>query len=106
MDISNLYQKYRESKLISTDTRKITPGSVFFALKGEKFNANTFAVEALAKGASYAIVDEEKYVTDERILLVSDVLECLQQLARFHRDQLKIPVVGLTGSNGKTTSKE
>lgn len=106
MDINNLYQKYCESGLISTDTRKITPGSVFFALKGEKFNANEFAAEALSKGARYAVVDEEKYVTDDRVVLVKDVLKTLQDLARHHRSQLTIPVIGLTGSNGKTTSKE
>jgi UDP-N-acetylmuramoyl-tripeptide--D-alanyl-D-alanine ligase len=106
MEIKKIYQKYCESHLISTDTRKITPGSVFFALKGEKFNANEFAKEALSKGASYAVVDEEKYATNDRIILVDNVLETLQKVARHHRDQLTIPVIGLTGSNGKTTSKE
>ena len=106
MDIQNLYQKYRESGKVSTDTRQITPGSVFFALKGDKFNANEFAGEALGKGASYAVVDEERYVTSDRCILVDNVLEALQKLARHHRDQLKIPFIGLTGSNGKTTSKE
>lgn len=106
MDIHKLYQKYRESGKVSTDTRQITLGSVFFALKGDTFNANEFAAEALAKGASLVVVDEEKYVTDDRFFLVDNSLEALQNLARHHRDQLKIPVVGLTGSNGKTTSKE
>lgn len=106
MDIEKLYRKYRESGKVSTDTRQILPGSVFFALKGEKFNANEFAAEALTKGASIVVVDEAKYAVDERYFLVNDSLEALQKLARYHRDQLKIPVVGLTGSNGKTTSKE
>ena len=106
MDIQNLYQKYRESGRVSTDTRQITPGSVFFALRGEKFNANEFASEAITKGASYAVIDESRFATDDRYIVVEDVLDTLQKLARHHRDQLKIPFIGLTGSNGKTTSKE
>ena len=106
MDIQNLYQKYRESGKVSTDTRQITPGSVFFALKGDKFNANEFAREALFKGASYAVIDEAKFAADGRFIVVENVLETLQKLARHHRDQLTIPIIGLTGSNGKTTSKE
>lgn len=106
MDIHKLYQKYRESGRVSTDTRQIAAGSVFFALKGDTFNANEFAAEALSKGASAAVVDEAKYAVDDRYFLVDNSLEALQKLARHHRDQLKIPVVGLTGSNGKTTSKE
>ncbi len=106
MDIKSLYQKYLQSGKVTTDTRQITPGSVFFALKGPNFNANTFAEEALKKGAAYAVVDEGTYKKDDRYVLVKDGLEALQRLARHHRDQLKIPVIGLTGSNGKTTSKE
>jgi UDP-N-acetylmuramoyl-tripeptide--D-alanyl-D-alanine ligase len=106
MDIERLYQRYNTTKKISTDTRQITPGSIFFALKGDKFNANEFAEEALGKGASFAVIDEERYKKDDRYIFVSDVLQTLQKLARYHRDQLKIPVIGLTGSNGKTTSKE
>lgn len=105
-DIKNLYNKFKESGKISTDTRKITRGSVFFSLRGEKFNANEFAAEAIEKGASNAVVDEPKWVKDDRYILVKDTLEALQQLAQYHRDQLKIPVLALTGSNGKTTSKE
>jgi UDP-N-acetylmuramoyl-tripeptide--D-alanyl-D-alanine ligase len=105
-EIEKIYQKYLESKKISTDTRQITPGSVFFALKGDKFNANEFAEEALNKGASSAVIDEARFKKDDRYFLVNDVLETLQQLARHHRNQLNIPVLGLTGSNGKTTSKE
>lgn len=106
MDIHKLYQKYRESGKVSSDTRQIAPGSVFVALKGDRFNANEFAAEALSKGASAAVVDEAKYAVDDRYFLVDNTLETLQALARLHRNQLKIPVVGLTGSNGKTTSKE
>jgi UDP-N-acetylmuramoyl-tripeptide--D-alanyl-D-alanine ligase len=106
MDMEKLYQRFLDGKKISTDTRQITPGSIFFALKGDKFNANEFAGDALSKGASYAVIDEEKYKKDDRYLLVPDVLEALQQLAKYHRDRLSIPVIGLTGSNGKTTSKE
>lgn len=106
MDIHKLYKKYRESGKVSTDTRQIVPGSVFFALKGDTFNANEFAAEALLKGASLVVVDEATYAVDERYFLVDNSLEALQELARHHRGQLKIPVVGLTGSNGKTTSKE
>jgi UDP-N-acetylmuramoyl-tripeptide--D-alanyl-D-alanine ligase len=106
MDIQNLYQKYRESGKVSTDTRQITPGSVFFALKGDKFNANEFASDALTKGASYVVIDEVAYAKDDRYIVVENVLETLQKLARHHRDQLDIPFIGLTGSNGKTTTKE
>lgn len=106
MDIQNLYQNYLKTGKVSTDTRQITPGSIFFALKGEKFNANQFAEEALAKGAQLAVIDEAGYAKDNRYVVVEDVLKTLQALARYHRDQLTIPVIGLTGSNGKTTSKE
>jgi UDP-N-acetylmuramoyl-tripeptide--D-alanyl-D-alanine ligase len=106
MDIQSLYQKFLECQGISTDTRKISPGSLFVALKGPKFNANAFAEEAINKGARYAVVDDPGFVLDERYLLVNDGLEALQQLAKHHRSTLKIPVIGLTGSNGKTTSKE
>jgi UDP-N-acetylmuramoyl-tripeptide--D-alanyl-D-alanine ligase len=104
--IENLYTRYLESGTVSTDTRKIIPGSVFFALKGPQFNANEFADEALQKGASHVVIDEEKFKKSDRHILVDNVLETLQQLARYHRDQLKIPVIAFTGSNGKTTSKE
>ncbi|MFM9985881.1 MAG: UDP-N-acetylmuramoyl-tripeptide--D-alanyl-D-alanine ligase [Flavobacteriales bacterium] len=106
MDIPALYQLYLRSGKVSTDTRQIETNALFFALKGPTFNANAFAEEALKKGASYAVVDEEKYATDKRIIVVKDVLLALQDLARYHRKQLTIPVIGLTGSNGKTTSKE
>src|SRR5262245_34434364 len=106
MSTPELYQKYLESGRVSTDMRQITPGSVFFALRGPTFDGNRFAEEALNKGARYAVVDDPKMPPHDRILHVEDSLAALQQLARHHRDQLKIPVIGLTGSNGKTTSKE
>lgn len=105
-DIKILYQKFLQSGKISTDTRKITRGSVFFSLRGEKYNANEFASEALEKGAAWAVVDEKQWVKDDRYILVDDALQSLQLLARHHRDQLNIPVIALTGSNGKTTTKE
>src|ERR1700744_6509941 len=103
---SQLYQIYQQHPVISTDTRKIAPGSLFFALKGEKFDANTFAAQAIEAGAAYAIIDNAKYKLNDKCLLVEDVLTALQDLARYHRKQLTIPVVGLTGTNGKTTTKE
>jgi UDP-N-acetylmuramoyl-tripeptide--D-alanyl-D-alanine ligase len=107
MNIQKLYTVYLGNRKISTDTRQITPGSIFFALKGDKFNANEFADQALEKGASFVVIDEERFrKNDDRYILVSDVLTTLQELARYHRSQLKIPLLGLTGSNGKTTSKE
>ena len=106
IDIQKLYQKYLECKVVSTDTRQITPGSMFFSLKGPKFNANAFAEEALHKGAAYVVVDEAAFANNEKYILVEDGLQSLQQLATYHRSQLKIPIIGLTGSNGKTTSKE
>jgi UDP-N-acetylmuramoyl-tripeptide--D-alanyl-D-alanine ligase len=106
MEIEKLYALYRQSGKVSTDTRKIAAGSIFFALKGDKFNANTFAQQALDNGAAYAVLDEKEYAVNDRCIVVDDVLATLQKLARHHRDQLTIPVIGLTGSNGKTTSKE
>ena len=101
-----LYQHFLKNPSVSTDTRNIIPGSIFFALKGDHFNANEFALQAIEKGAAFAVVDEEIHQQNEQLLLVDDVLSALQDLARYHRKQLNIPVVGLTGSNGKTTSKE
>lgn len=105
-NLQALYQHFLDHRSISTDTRNITKGSLFFALKGEHFNANTFAEQALLNGAAYAVIDEEEYKTSEQCILVPDVLTALQDLAKHHREQLKIPVIGLTGSNGKTTTKE
>lgn len=106
MRIDKLYTVYLESGKISTDTRTIEPGSIFFALKGKNFNGNVFAEEALSKGAMYAIIDEKAYQINERCILVENVLETLQQLAQLHRKNLQIPVIAITGSNGKTTTKE
>jgi len=101
-----LYQYYLENPVISTDTRNITTGCIFFALKGDHFNANEFANQAIEKGAAYAVVNEARYADHKQCILVDDCLSALQDLARHHRKQLNIPVIGLTGSNGKTTSKE
>lgn len=106
MKTEQLYQFYLQHPVICTDTRRITGSCLFFALKGENFNANEFAAKALQDGAALAIVDDERYAVDKRCILVPDVLKCLQNLAVFHRKQLKIPVIGITGTNGKTTTKE
>ena len=103
--IQHLYEKFLSSNGVSTDTRKIESGCIFFALKGDNFNGNRFAADAIANGAAWAVIDEAEFQT-ENTILVDDVLTSLQELARYHRDQLKIPVIGLTGSNGKTTTKE
>ena len=106
MKISDIYKKFLEFPNISTDSRVIKKNSLFFALKGKNFNGNEYAKEALKKGAKFAIIDEVKYKIGENYLLVDDVLQTLQDLASFHRDHIKIPIIGITGSNGKTTSKE
>jgi UDP-N-acetylmuramoyl-tripeptide--D-alanyl-D-alanine ligase len=106
MTTKQLYQLFLQYPVISTDTRKIAAGSLFFALKGDKFDANTFAEQAIAAGAAYAVVDNPAYQLGRQYILVDDVLMALQDVARYHRRQLTIPVVGLTGTNGKTTTKE
>jgi UDP-N-acetylmuramoyl-tripeptide--D-alanyl-D-alanine ligase len=106
ISIVDLYQKFIQSSGVSTDTRNIPQNSIFFALKGPNFNANTLAESAIEKGALFAVVDEPDFVTNPKILLVEDGLKALQDLAHFHRKKLNIPVIGLTGSNGKTTTKE
>ncbi len=106
MNIKALHALFLRYPHISTDTRKITPGSLFFALKGPSFNGNLFAAEALEKGAAYAVVDDESVVENERFLLLDDVLSALQNLARHHRITMDIPIIAITGSNGKTTTKE
>jgi len=106
MQLSNIYSLYRKFPIIVTDSRKIAPNSIFFALKGDSFNGNYFASSAIEKGCEYAIVDEEEYVLDDRFILVDDVLVCLQELARKHRKELGIPILAITGTNGKTTTKE
>jgi len=104
--IKNLYNIYLQHPEICIDTRKINQNCLFFALKGPNFNANEFAIQALEKGASHAIVDEEKYVLDDRYILVDDCLKTLQELSNYHRKQLNCKILGITGTNGKTTSKE
>ena len=106
MILEKLYEKYREIGVVCTDTRKIQTNCIFFALKGPNFNANQFAAQALEKGAMLAVVDEAEFAVDERFVLVDNALSCLQQLANHHRKQLDIPFIGITGSNGKTTTKE
>jgi len=101
-----LYQLYLQCSGVSTDTRKINDEALFIALKGPNFNANEYAEQALEKGARYAVVDDASYAKKPDIYLVEDGLLALQQLANFHRKQLEIPVIGITGSNGKTTTKE
>ena len=106
MTISQLYDCFLACKGVSTDTRQITEDCLFVALRGDKFDGNLYAKDALEKGAKYAIVDNSDFAVDNRYLLVDNSLEALQALAHYHRKQLIIPVVGLTGSNGKTTTKE
>ena len=106
MTTKDIYQFFIQHPVISTDTRKIAADSLFFALKGDKFDANTFAEQAIAAGAAYAIIDNPTYQLGDQYILVEDVLTALQDLARYHRKQLTIPVIGLTGTNGKTTTKE
>lgn len=106
MDINSIHNYFLKCNSISIDTRKIEPGSMFVAIKGENFDANTFAKEALEKGASFVIIDNPNYFIDERTIVVKDSLKTLQELAKFHREFLNIPIVALTGSNGKTTTKE
>lgn len=106
MHLNEIYKVYLRHPIISTDTRKIEKNSIFLALKGSNFNGNEFADKALELGAAYAIIDEVSYKKDDRFILVQDVLSTLQELAKHHRDQLTIPIIGITGSNGKTTSKE
>jgi UDP-N-acetylmuramoyl-tripeptide--D-alanyl-D-alanine ligase len=106
MSIESLYAKYLESHSVCTDTRNIIEGSIFFALKGASFNGNLFAEQALEAGCSWAVVDEPVNPDNDRLILVEDVLNSLQELASYHRSKLDIPVFGITGSNGKTTTKE
>jgi UDP-N-acetylmuramoyl-tripeptide--D-alanyl-D-alanine ligase len=102
----HLYEIYLQNPDIITDTRRLSQGCFFFALKGDNFDGNKFAAAALESGASYAVVDDASVCKSERFLLVDDVLSSLQALATHHRKQFDIPVIGITGSNGKTTTKE
>lgn len=106
MHIKDLYNLYLQNPSVETDTRKIKSGDIFFALKGPNFNGNDYAISALSQGASYCIVDEYLQTTDSRIIQVTNCLEALQELAKMHRQQFLIPFIAITGSNGKTTTKE
>lgn len=106
MTLEQLHLLFLEHPVICTDTRKITENCLFFALKGPNFNGNAFASEALDKGASYAIIDEAEHNTSDKSILVDDVLITLQNLATLHRQSCEAKVIALTGSNGKTTTKE
>ena len=106
MKIDQIHKLFLECSTVDTDTRKINLNSMFFALKGENFNANKFAKDALDKGVKFAIVDEKEYAINKNYILVDDVLNTLQKLANYHRNFLGTKIIGLTGSNGKTTTKE
>ncbi len=106
MTISSLYELYLSHPQVTTDSRSCPQGSLFFALRGETFDGNKFADTALENGAAYAIIDNPEYKRDDRYIVVDDALETLRQLAAYHRQQLTIPIVGITGTNGKTTTKE
>jgi len=106
MDIKQLYQLYKEHPCITTDSRDCPEGSIFVALRGDNFDGNQFAVQALERGCAYAVVEEGYYSRNERIIEVKDTLQTLKDLAREHRREFNIPVIGITGTNGKTTTKE
>jgi UDP-N-acetylmuramoyl-tripeptide--D-alanyl-D-alanine ligase len=106
VEIAALYKLYQQYPLIQTDTRKLQPGGIFFALSGANFDGNAFAAQALQQGVAYAVVDKAEYAVNDRCILVPDVLGALQALARHHRIQFTIPFIAITGSNGKTTTKE
>ena len=106
MDIKELYNLYQQHPQITTDSRDCPEGSIFLALKGESFNGNIFAESAIEKGCAYAIIDEPEYKKDDRFILVDNCLQTFKDLAREHRRQFDIPIIGITGTNGKTTTKE
>ena len=106
MNIEEIYKIYLEYPSVQTDTRKLNNGDIYFALKGENFNGNHFVSQAFEKGANYCVVDEVEYQINDKCILVEDVLSCLQALATHHRKQFAIPFIAITGSNGKTTTKE
>lgn len=106
MNIQDLHNLFLKCKSVSIDTRKIEKDSMFFAVKGENFDANTFASQAIELGALFVVIDNAAYAIDDRTILVENSLETLQELAKYHRAYLKLPIIALTGSNGKTTTKE
>ena len=108
MEVKDLYQIFLNHQEVTTDSRDCPEGSIFFALKGESFNGNQFAMKALESGCAYAVIDEADYLVegDDRLILVEDCLKTLQLLANYHRRRLGTPIIGITGTNGKTTTKE
>lgn len=106
MTIAQIHQLFLDSNGVCTDTRKATKNTLFFALKGENFNGNIYAKQAIESGASYALIDDPSFKTSDRYIVVNDVLKTLQDVASYHREYLGIPILALTGSNGKTTTKE
>jgi len=106
MKITELYKIYLNHPIISTDSRNIKKDSIFISLKGDNFNGNKYAEQAIKNGSKYAIIDDSSFKKNNNYLLVKDGLKCLQDLAKYHRDQLSIPIIAITGTNGKTTSKE
>jgi UDP-N-acetylmuramoyl-tripeptide--D-alanyl-D-alanine ligase len=106
MNIEGLYRLFEAYPAVTTDTRTCAPGAIFIALKGEHFNGNSFVSQALEAGCAYAVTDEVQYAVNDRIILVDDCLKTLQQLAQYHRKKTGTPVIGITGTNGKTTTKE
>ncbi|MBK7562051.1 MAG: UDP-N-acetylmuramoyl-tripeptide--D-alanyl-D-alanine ligase [Chitinophagaceae bacterium] len=106
MNLEELYALYLQHPSVQTDTRKLKPGDIFFALKGNNFNGNAYASEAIKAGAAYAVIDETEFEIPGKTILVDNVLTSLQNLARYHREQFTIPFLAITGSNGKTTTKE
>src|SRR5690606_16725014 len=106
METASLYEIFLRSKGVITDTRKVEKNHLFFALVGDHFNGNKFAAHAIDKGAYYAVIDDANYHIGDRTILVKDSLKALQELATYHRQRLNLPILALTGSNGKTTTKE
>jgi UDP-N-acetylmuramoyl-tripeptide--D-alanyl-D-alanine ligase len=106
MKIEDIYNLFLKNSTVSTDSRNIIPGSIFFALKGDNFDGNQYASDAITKGASYAVIDNPSFNNNEKCILVDDVLSTLQKLANYHRKQLNLKVIAITGTNGKTTTKE
>ena len=106
MEMQHIHNLFLTCESISIDTRNILPNSFFVAIKGDRFDANTFAKEAIEKGAKYVLIDNPNYYIDQRTIVVNDSLIALQELAKFHRNYLQLPIIALTGSNGKTTTKE
>ena len=106
MNVKELHKLFLKSSGVITDSRQIKLNSIFFALKGDNFDGNEYAKSAIEKGASFAVIDNQTYCLNKKYIVVDDVLSCLQELSQYHRKQLNCPVLGITGTNGKTTTKE